>query len=259
MAERRLVIARDIDAFKAADLADLVVYLKDPSPSTCLMMTANQTKYEKREVAAAVEANGVVTRCYPLLDRDMQAWIESRVRSRGLTIRHDAVQYVWQTVGNDLQAASSELEKTIIALKDRKTITYEDVKTVVGEFREYLSFDLADALGRKDLQRSLEILNRLLQEGEQAVNLLGAVAWHFRRLMRAQGMEAAGVGYEEIKRKVKVVFHQSASFRTQMDAYSPAELDRAFALMLAADRRIKSSGISGRLVLERMVLDLCGV
>jgi DNA polymerase-3 subunit delta len=258
MAERRMVIAREIEALKAADIEELLGYLSDPSPSTCLVMTANQQRYEKRQVVAAVEERGIVVRFFPLLDREMPSWIEERVRSRGLAIQRDAAQYVWEAVGSDLHAASSELEKTIIAVKDRKTITLQDVKMIVGAFREYTSFDLADALGRKDRQQALVVLNRLLQEGEQAVVLLGSAAWNYRRLVRAQGMEAAGTGYEEIKKKLKVVFHQSASFRKQMHAYRPEELERAFAVLLAADRRLKSVSLGGRLVLERMVLELCG-
>lgn len=258
MAERRLVIAKEIEALKAADLEGLVGYLRDPSPGTCLVMIANQAKYEKRQVIAAVEAQGVATRFYALLDRDMPSWIENWARSRGLAIQRDAVQYVWQAIGNDLQALSNELLKTVVSLKDRKTITLEDVRTVVGDFREYSSFDLAEALGRKDLQKALDVLNRLLLEGESAIGLLGSTAWNFRRLMRAKSMEQSGTGYEEIKKKLGVIFHQSAVFREQMRSYSIAELERVFEIMLAADRSLKSSGLGGRLVLERMVLEMCG-
>ena len=258
MAERRLVIAKEIEALKAADLEGLVGYLRDPSPGTCLVMIANQAKYEKRQVIAAVEAQGVATRFYALLDRDMPSWIENWARSRGLAIQRDAVQYVWQAIGNDLQALSNELLKTVLSLKDRKTITLEDVRTVVGDFREYSSFDLAEALGRKDLQKALDVLNRLLLEGESAIGLLGSTAWNFRRLMRAKSMEQSGTGYEEIKKKLGVIFHQSAVFREQMRSYSIAELERVFEIMLAADRSLKSSGLGGRLVLERMVLEMCG-
>ena len=38
MSEKRLVLARDFDALKAADLEELAPYLNDPSPSTCLVM-----------------------------------------------------------------------------------------------------------------------------------------------------------------------------------------------------------------------------
>ncbi len=257
MAERRLVIAKEVEALKAVDLDELLAYVRSPSPSTCLVMIANQSRYEKKPVIAAVEAAGAVVRFFALLDRDMPAWIENWARQRGLSIHRDAAQYVWQALGNDLQAVRNELEKTVIFIKERKNITLVDVKAVVGDFRDYTPFDLADAVGKKDHERALLVLSRLIQEGEQPVGLLGSIAWNFRRLMSAKSMEAAGIGFEEIKRKHRVIFHQSAAFQKQMGSYTLDELQRVFGILLATDKTLKSSSMSGRLVLERMVLRLC--
>lgn len=258
MSEKRLVIAKDFDALKAADLEELLPYLNDPSPSSCLVMVSNQGRYEKKSVTSAVEAHGAVTRFFPLLEREVVTWIEGWTTARGLSLPRDAAQYLWQTIGNDLQTIKNELEKVEIYIKEKKAITLGDVKTVVGDFREYSSFDLATALGSKDRAKAFLILTRLLQEGEQPVGLLGAIAWNFRRLMRAKSMEAEGAGFDEIKKKLNVIFHQSASFHEQMRRFSVDELRKAFDVMLSADKALKSSGLSGKLVLERMIMEVCG-
>ena len=259
MSERRLVIAKEIEALKAADLEELVSYLKSPSPTTCLVMIANQPRFDKKSVTAPVEANGAVVRFYSILDREVLAWIENWARQRGLSIQRDAAQYVWQVLGNDLQAITNELQKATIYIKDRKNITLEDVKVVVGDFRDYTTFDLADALGKKSREKAFLILSRLIQEGEQPVGILASTAWNFRRLMRAKAMESAGSGYDDIKKKMNVIFHQSASFQEQMRSYTLRELQGVFDILITADKAMKSSGIGGRLVLERMILRLCGV
>jgi len=258
MAERRLVIAREIEALKATDLEELAAYLQSPSPSTCLVLISNQPRFEKKAIIAPVEANGAVVRFFALLDRDMPGWIESWVRRQGLSIQRDAVQYVWQTLGNDLQAINNELEKAVIFVKERKTITYDDVKQVVGNFRDYTPFDLADALGKKDREAAFLILSRLIQEGESPVGLLGSIAWNFRRLMNAKAMESIGIGIEEIKKKHRIIFHQASSFQAQLRSYTLGELETAIEVLLNADQALKSSGLNGRLVLERMILRLCG-
>ena len=258
MSARRLVIVKEIEALKTSDVDELAAYLQSPSPSTCLVMIANQPRFEKRAITGPVEANGAVVRFFALLDREMPTWIESWVRGKGLTIQRDAVQYVWQTLGNDLQSINNELEKAVIYVKERKAITYEDVKHVVGSFRDYTPFDLADALGKKDRESAFLILSRLVQEGESPVGLLGSIAWNFRRLLNAKAMETAGVGIEEIKRKHRVIFHQAASFQAQLRSYTLGELEAAIEVLLNADRALKSSGLGGRLVLERMILRLCG-
>jgi DNA polymerase-3 subunit delta len=128
MSAMRLVIAKDIDAFKAADLEELIAYLKDPSPCTCLVLISSQGKYDKKPVIAAAESHGAVTRFYALLDRELAAWIEAWARARGLSLQRDAATYLWQTIGNDLQKIGNELQKVEIFIKDRKTVSFDDVK-----------------------------------------------------------------------------------------------------------------------------------
>lgn len=258
MSEKRLVIAKEIDVFKAADLEELTSYLNDPSPSTCLVMLSNQPRYEKKAVTSAVDAHGAVTRFYALLDREIVVWIEEWARTRGMSIRRDAAQFLWQTLGNDLQKIGNELEKVLISLKEKKAITLDDVKTVAGDFREYSSFDLAAALGQKNREKAFLILSRLIQEGEAPVGLLGSIAWNFRRLMQAKAMESAGLGPDEITKKLRIIFHQAGLFKEQMRCYTLDELREVFATMLSTDKALKSSGLNGRLVLERMILKLCG-
>ncbi len=258
LAERRLVIAKDLEALKAGDLGELIAYLDAPSPSTCLVMIANLPKYDKKAVLSAVERHGAVCRFYALLDRDLPGWIDDWARRQGLSIQRDAAQYIRQTLGSDLQAINNELRKAALYIKDRKVITYEDAKAVVGDFREYTAFDFAAAVGSKDRERAFLILARLMQEGEQPVGILSSVAWNFRRLLRAKALEASGAGYDEIKKKVQVIFHQAAAFQAQLRSYRLDELEGAFEVLLGADRALKSGGTNGRLVLERMILRLCG-
>ncbi len=258
LTEKRLIIAKEIDAFKAADLEELIPYLNNPSPSTCLVLVSNQARYEKKSVLNAVEAHGSVTRFFPLLDREIIAWINDWASARKLSLERDAGQYLSQITGNDLQKIKNELEKVEIFIKEKKTITVDDVKTVVGDFREYSTFDLATALGQKNKEKALLILSRLIQEGEQPVGLLGAIAWNFRRLMRAKALEASGISYEEIKKKLQIIFHQSLSFQEQMRHFSTEELRAVFDILLKADKALKSGSLNNRLVLERMILKLCG-
>ncbi len=258
MAEKRLVIAREVDAWKAGDLEELLPYLKDPSPSTCLALVSNQARYDKKAVVSAVEANGGVVRFFPLLDREIIGWINGWAKGRGIVLQTEAAHYLWQTIGNELQALGNELQKVEIYAKGKKTITLDDMKTVVGDFREYTSFDLAAALGQKNRDRAFLILSRLLQEGEQPVGLLGAVAWNFRRLLQAKSLEASGLGSDEVMKKLRIVFHQAGLFKEQMRRYRQDELRGALSVLLSTDRALKSGGLNGKLVLERMILKLCG-
>jgi len=133
ISEMRLVIVKDLDAYKAADLEHMVPYLNDPSPSTCLVMLSNQGRFEKKAVTSAVEAHGVVTRVFQLRDNEIVNWVISKAKEKGLAIPADAAQLLWQIIGSDLQKLVNELEKIGIYLKDRKTVSFDDVKAVAGD------------------------------------------------------------------------------------------------------------------------------
>jgi DNA polymerase III subunit delta len=257
MCEKRLIIAKEIELFKSAELEELTAYLNDPSPSSCLVMVSNQGKYEKKAIISAVEKHGAVVRFYPLLEREITGWIESWARTHGLTIQRDAAQYLCQSIGFDLQKIVNELQKVGIYIKRGKIITFEDVKTVVGDFREYTSFDLAAAIGQKNKGKALVILSRLIQEGEEPVALLGAIAWNFRKLLQAKAMEEAGIKSDEIMKKLRIIFHQTGLFKDQMRRFNTAELSAVFPVMMSTDKVLKSRGLNGKLLLERMILKLC--
>lgn len=257
MSERRLLVLRDIDALKVADVEGLLPYLKSPSPSTCLVMISDQKKYNNETVTTAVkDGGGAVVAFYALQEREVRDWIAEWARSRGLTIAAEAVQFVAQIVGNDLQKINNELEKVEIYINNRKEITLNDVKLVVGDFREFTPYDLADAIGRKDRQKAFLVLSQLLQEGVKPVGLLGMIAWNFRRLLRAKSMESSGMSYDEIKKRLNILWLHTASFMEQMNKFSEDELRDAIRALLSADQALKSGGQDQRLVLDRLILTL---
>lgn len=258
MAEKRLVIAKELEAYKVADTEVLVEYLKDPSPSTCLVLVSNQGKYDKKAVLSAVDLHGASIRFYALLEREIVAWIVHWGRSRGIAVKQDAALYLTQKIGADLQSMQNELEKIAIFLNGRNAMSYDDIRAAGGDFKEYTSFDLATAVGRRNMEQSLVILSRLMQEGESPIGLLGAIAWNYRKLLQAKELEASGLGQDEIVKKLRVIFHQAAVFKEQMRRNTLHELRSAFGLLVLSDRALKSSGLQGRLVLERLIMKLCG-
>jgi DNA polymerase-3 subunit delta len=79
--------------------------------------------------------------------------------------------------------------------------------------------------------------------------------------MQVKAMENAGLGIDEGMKKLRppVIFHQATAFKEQVRSYTLAELEKVFEILLSADKAMKSGGIGGRLLLERMIMRLCGV
>ena len=104
-------------------------------------------------------------------------------------------------------------------------------------------------------QHLLEFLDSLLREGEPLPQLLGALAWTYRRLLEAQELPADIQGWQAASRlhmptkKAEMAVRQSRKFpRTQLTA--------GLAALYEADSRLKSGGASQRAVMEFLVARL---
>jgi len=74
----------------------------------------------------------------------------------------------------------------------------------------------------------------------------------------AKSMEAAGMGPGEVIKALRVIFHQANLFKEQMRRYTLDELKEVFSILLSTDKALKSGGLNGKLILERMIVRLCG-
>lgn len=184
----------------------------------------------------------------------------------------DAEALLKSLVGGNMRLLGGELEKLALYVGERPTIELEDVRLLVRRAREEEYTELADAVQKRDLKAALQYVDDALEQGQQGLMILGALAGLFRRLLddheRYRRMRLPGrVDYrsfqsdvmpllmEEAKTTGRKVPHAYVCFLgwQGQQRYRREEL---LALVLAcgeADLALKSSA-SSRLVLQRLLL-----
>lgn len=166
-----------------------------------------------------------------------------------------------------------ELEKLLLYVGEEPWIRAADVAEVFIDQGEGWIFDLTRAIAERDSLMALGHLERLLSQGDPPLRLLGVIASEVRRFLAARqllegtlrGSWQPEMGYEQFQRSVSrhgpplltrspygdyLTFRSAAKFTT-------AELVRALERIYQADLRLKSSSHPPRLVLERLILDMC--
>ena len=83
--------------------------------------------------------------------------------------------------GRSMWRANNEIEKLCVNARDRKEITDEDVKALVGGPVERSPFSLADAIAKRDRSVAASVAADLLERGEAPVAMAGLLAWHLVR------------------------------------------------------------------------------
>ena len=130
------------------------------------------------------------------LDSSRGGWEEAateivltRAKKRKLQFADDALELFVLLTGGDTREIESELEKIDIYLGKERAVDVDLVRELVPLTREGVIFDLSNALAERDLQRALDMVRQLLDQGESAIGiLLVAILPTVRNLLLAKDL-----------------------------------------------------------------------
>jgi DNA polymerase-3 subunit delta len=260
MARRRLVMVRDADALDAKQLEQLVPYVENPAPETCLLFVAEKVD-SRIKFFGTFRKHGVLLRLDPLAERQLPGFLREEAKARKIRFEAGAAELIADEIGADLGQlvdAVERLELYVAAAggEPARAIRVEDVEAVVSTSRQRSVFELSDAIGEGDVGRALAVLGSLLAAREPALKVLAMIGRLVRQLLQlrelierraARGEYAAALGLPPF-----VVDKLEAQARRA----SGEALRAMHAAVYRADRALKSTGVADERVMERLMFEL---
>lgn len=156
-AERQVVLLKEAQQMR--DIDKLEGYIKQPLPSTIFVVSYKEKKLDGRtSLAKFLKKNAEVLTTKKLYDNQLPDWTQDLIVSKGYSIQSKALVLLVDHVGNDLNRISNEIDKLMVNLAGRKTITEEDIEQFIGVSKDYNPFELQSALARKDLLQCIRII-----------------------------------------------------------------------------------------------------
>jgi DNA polymerase-3 subunit delta len=232
MAERRIVVVNHADPLiapkreesEAAEqaVAALEALFSDPPGHAVIVLVADNPDSRKRLVKLLLkEAVGVV--CGVVEDlAEARRWIKTQAEEAGIRLEPAAINLLAERGGTDVARLRAELERAQL-FAGGTVVTADAVRQTVGEASLQDEWGFANALRRGDVAAALRELALLFEEGRFPPMILGQIA-HVVRTdpPAAHAREAV-----------------DAVFRT--------------------DHGLKQSGSDPRILLERLVVELCAM
>ncbi len=233
----RLVVVKKAEKLEAEDKRLFAEYLAKPNQKTCLVLDSQDESI--LEIAPASNQYVETVRFDKVPDFKLRGWISETLSAMGKTADKEALDLLKELFGGDQGLLRLELEKLAVFVGTHPRITLTDVETVVGEGPISTMFELTDAIGARDAKKAIRVLRRLLSQprlSSRYGGIVGAIAWHLRRLLKArpQGDYASASG--------------------KMTA---RELTEKLEMLLKADLDIKLDRMDSRTALETVVVRLC--
>lgn len=155
--EKQVVILKE--AQQLNDITKLESYINNPLSSTIFLVGYKDKKLDARtKFAKTIKEKGELLSTKKIYESKMPEWINNLVAEFGLSISQKALILMIDNVGNDLNRVETEIKKLAISLGNRKNITEDDIEKYVGVSKEFNVFELQNALGKKDFNAALRIV-----------------------------------------------------------------------------------------------------
>ena len=220
-AERALQPKRDSEA-ATRDLEAFEAYIAEPSPETTLVVVAAGLD-ERRRATKRLLARATIVRCGDLEDiADAQRWIRARMKAEGRQMAPAAVRELSTRVGPDIGRLRSEVERLLLYTGDAPSVSVVDVREVSGPAGVSDDWAVARAIERGQTGTALRELGLALDGGAVPYMVLGQLAWVVRTKL------------------------------------PPTRVTSAVEAVYRTDLSLKRSGGEPRVLLERLVVELCG-
>lgn len=258
LGDKKVLRVKRAERLKEGALKSVEHYLSEPPAGAHLVFEAESLLKEKESpLLRLLRRRGRVVKLEPLKKREAISWLRGKAREKGFSLGGDAAVAIIELSEPSLHRLASELEKLSLFAKKGRPLRPEDVEEVVGVSRRETVFQLAEALGQRNLRASLRSLRRLIYSGERPENIVGMLRRELRLLLRLKARKAtrpgAGETFSLKPRELRRLSEEARGWKEEV-------LEKLLLHLREVDLELKSSsGRGAGRVLEAFCLKASGI
>lgn len=244
MSQHRVVILKEAQMMNADQFLNLEPYIDKSAPTTILVLCYMYKKVDGRtNLMKTAKSKALVFESKKLYSNQVPEWIESIVKAQKLLIDKEAVEVLFEYIGNDLPRIANEIQKLKIGLQGEKLINAAAVYDNIGINREYNVFELQKAVGMKDHVSTEMILQNLTanMKSSPLVMIIGTFFSYFTKLIIVRSLSRAS------DQELAQALGQSSTFfvreyKTAASKYSLTSLEHIVGIIRTYDMKSKGMG-----------------
>lgn len=252
LSAKRVALVNSAEKLSDSEQETLLASLKSLSSRGMLILVAEELDHRKK-FYRTIRETGCIVEFTRLKGAALERWAEAFVRKEGHQISSSGMKKILDLAGADLQSLSTELEKLILFAGKQKNIPDSAIDDLVRNSRQHKIFELLDNMGGHDRNGALRTLESLLSAGESPIGIVAMMARQCRQLLAARDCLDQRMDVREIGAKLQVLPFLLDKFMGQVRSADPAALKKMYIRLAEIDRRLKSSSLDGRTLLEQVI------
>lgn len=267
--EKKLIIARNTGLFKKegkrkiatnSELSNKVAeYIKENIKilQETVVLVFVEEEAEKNELYKVIEQNGIVCEFQELKPVQIIARMKAICNAYKVQIDDNTLKYLIECSGTNMQDLINEIRKLIEYVGVNGTVTKQAVDLLCIKKLESVIFDLTDNLGKKQVNKALEVLHNLIYQKEPIQKILITLYHHFKKLyiIKIAQRENRNIA-ESLNLKPNQMFLVT-KYKTQADYFKENELKKIVEELIDLDYNYKIGLIDLNIGLESILCRYC--
>jgi DNA polymerase-3 subunit delta len=233
----RLLLVSNAHHFKVKERKELIAYIHDPMPGTCLALQGEKWAKDDALYKTVMKTGDVLSFDLPK-KYEMAGWVRERAAAKRLPMSAAVARHLLDVCGEDpghSERLEREIEKLAAYCRGADAAP-EDVDAVCTPDDEARIFDLMDAVGHRDRTRAFLLLETIFASGdpsEDANRVLYSLLRHVRKLEEA--WQLPGSDQATAAKQLKVHPFTAKKLLDQRRNYDRRRFDRAYRALAVAE------------------------
>jgi len=255
LVDRRVVVVREAGRLLTADVPRLVEVIRDPLPTTVLVLVGGGGTVPA-PLVKAVGAVGEIVDVTTTKAGERKAWLHDHLRGASVRLEPRAADLLAAHVGEDLGRVEGLLGALSAAYGEGARISAEDLAPYLGEAGNVPRYELTDAIDKGEPGRALPVLHRMLDAGGLApVQVLATLHGHFANMLALDGDDVASE--RDAAAVLGTAPFVAKKALEQSRRLGSTRIAEAIKLIAAADLDVRgASGLNPEVVVEILVARL---
>ncbi len=254
----RVIVLREIQQTPAQELKPLAQYVKTPARTTTLVLCATRKLSSQNVLAKALSSKrAVLVDCRHPYERDLPGWIRAMAKAREITLDYETERFLVESVGTSLDGLDDAIERLRLFAGPGARVDIGTARQCIADTRVHEIWDLTNAIGERNLVKSLKILSKLRSEGLEALSAIGMLARTMRQLFTVKSLGSAASRPDTVAKTLGLPPFVAKKVASQARRFSLGDIIAAMEALRDADLTIKSSDLPSSVkdwvVLESLV------
>jgi DNA polymerase III subunit delta len=253
---RRLVVVDNADPFVSNFRADLEKKIGSLPATGTLVLDVKAWAATTRLAKLVDNSATLVCKSVPLAK--LPSWCtEWALAQHDKQLPGNAAALLVDLIGAEMGLLDQELHKLAVYVGNRKKIDANDVDRLVGNSRAANIWKIFDAIALGNVKEALGILQRLFDQGEEPLRILGAFSMTLRRLAQAYRLTDQGLSTSAALEQAGVNAFGIRGAEQQMRHLGRRRLERLYDLLLEINLDLRGgSPLPHRTLFERFLIRL---